>query len=172
MCKHPEKTRAASWTLRYLKRTERYDFSVNMKYQYRNRGDLSIELMCLFCSDIYQEPSILPCKHTFCYDCLQRWVREKTSCPLCRRKFKVSQIKPDRSKQAQLQDFDVYCSYPGCWWSGSQQNLREHVKECNHKLHSVPGRSSESIQESHLKMQRLDCESQVLESFRVAFVED
>uniref|UniRef100_A0A3Q0SR28 Tripartite motif containing 35-28 n=1 Tax=Amphilophus citrinellus TaxID=61819 RepID=A0A3Q0SR28_AMPCI len=45
----------------------------------------ALELCCPVCHDIFRDPVILSCCHSFCKDCLQMWWKEKTThtCPLC-----------------------------------------------------------------------------------------
>uniref|UniRef100_A0A3B4YBC4 Uncharacterized protein n=1 Tax=Seriola lalandi dorsalis TaxID=1841481 RepID=A0A3B4YBC4_SERLL len=44
------------------------------------------DLSCPVCHDIFKEPVVLSCSHSFCNDCLQRWWTEKLihTCPLCK----------------------------------------------------------------------------------------
>ncbi|KAJ8366562.1 hypothetical protein AAFF_G00350570 [Aldrovandia affinis] len=53
---------------------------------------LDEELCCSVCCDIFKEPVVLKCSHSFCKVCLQQCWEEKSSreCPLCRRKASVS----------------------------------------------------------------------------------
>ncbi|XP_064177226.1 E3 ubiquitin-protein ligase TRIM35-like [Anguilla rostrata] len=46
------------------------------------------ELCCSVCHDIFIEPVILKCSHSFCRECLKQYWEEKSSreCPICRRK--------------------------------------------------------------------------------------
>ncbi|KAM9361387.1 nuclear factor 7, ovary-like [Symphorus nematophorus] len=46
------------------------------------------DLRCPVCSDIFRDPVVLSCSHSFCKDCLQRWWREKQTreCPVCKRR--------------------------------------------------------------------------------------
>ncbi|KAG5855184.1 hypothetical protein ANANG_G00046350 [Anguilla anguilla] len=46
------------------------------------------ELCCSVCCDIFKEPVILKCSHSFCRECLKQYWEEKSSreCPICRRK--------------------------------------------------------------------------------------
>ncbi|KAM8756063.1 nuclear factor 7, brain-like [Acanthopagrus schlegelii] len=42
------------------------------------------DLSCPICQDIFKDPVVLSCSHSFCRDCLQRWWREKKQCPVCK----------------------------------------------------------------------------------------
>ncbi|XP_061114376.1 zinc-binding protein A33-like [Conger conger] len=46
------------------------------------------DLCCSVCCDIFKEPVILKCSHSFCKVCVQQYWKEKSSreCPICRRK--------------------------------------------------------------------------------------
>ncbi|XP_059215134.1 nuclear factor 7, brain-like [Centropristis striata] len=47
---------------------------------------LEDDLRCPVCQDIFKDPVLLKCSHSFCRDCLQRWWREKQAkdCPVCK----------------------------------------------------------------------------------------
>ena len=54
------------------------------------------DVSCSICLDIFMDPRVLPCVHTFCYGCLEGWISKSESsqtitCPLCR---DVSPIPP------------------------------------------------------------------------------
>ncbi|KAL2093503.1 hypothetical protein ACEWY4_010815 [Coilia grayii] len=44
------------------------------------------ELLCPVCYDIFRDPVILPCSHSFCKDCLLKsWTdKDRNECPVCR----------------------------------------------------------------------------------------
>ncbi|XP_068450437.1 nuclear factor 7, ovary-like [Clinocottus analis] len=46
------------------------------------------DLCCPVCQEVFRDPVILSCSHSFCKDCLKRWWREKPSqeCPVCKRR--------------------------------------------------------------------------------------
>ncbi|KAJ8367150.1 hypothetical protein AAFF_G00330480 [Aldrovandia affinis] len=48
---------------------------------------LEEELSCPVCTEIFTDPVVLECSHSFCKACLQKWWREKGSreCPVCRK---------------------------------------------------------------------------------------
>ncbi|XP_068450376.1 E3 ubiquitin-protein ligase TRIM39-like [Clinocottus analis] len=46
------------------------------------------DLCCPVCHEVFRDPVVLSCSHSFCKDCLKRWWREKPSqeCPVCKRR--------------------------------------------------------------------------------------
>ncbi|XP_059186213.1 E3 ubiquitin-protein ligase TRIM39-like [Centropristis striata] len=45
------------------------------------------DLSCPVCQEIFNDPVVLSCSHSFCKDCVQRWWREKQmqECPVCKK---------------------------------------------------------------------------------------
>ena len=51
---------------------------------------------CCICTELYTNPKVLPCIHTFCLTCLETYAKDKDpgeteSCPLCRQEFIIPQ---------------------------------------------------------------------------------
>uniref|UniRef100_A0A3Q4ME08 Nuclear factor 7, ovary-like n=1 Tax=Neolamprologus brichardi TaxID=32507 RepID=A0A3Q4ME08_NEOBR len=46
------------------------------------------DLCCPVCQEVFRDPVILSCSHSFCKDCLKRWWRKKKTheCPVCQRR--------------------------------------------------------------------------------------
>lgn len=65
---------------------------------------------CIFCLDEQQRPCRLPCSHSFCTDCLERYlqVRGDPRCPLCRRVFQVSPREPAEASNDSTTDPDTH----------------------------------------------------------------
>uniref|UniRef100_UPI0037E88ABB E3 ubiquitin-protein ligase TRIM35-like isoform X2 n=1 Tax=Semicossyphus pulcher TaxID=241346 RepID=UPI0037E88ABB len=55
------------------------------------------DLCCLVCHDIFKDPVMLSCSHSFCKDCLQSWWRNKEDqlCPVCKRRNSNELIPPN-----------------------------------------------------------------------------
>lgn len=51
-------------------------------------SSLENELYCQICLDIFKNPVILPCSHSFCRDCLKSWWTRTAikDCPICKEK--------------------------------------------------------------------------------------
>ncbi|XP_019210793.1 nuclear factor 7, brain-like [Oreochromis niloticus] len=46
------------------------------------------DLCCPVCQEVFRDPVLLSCSHSFCKDCLKRWWREQITheCPVCKRR--------------------------------------------------------------------------------------
>uniref|UniRef100_A0A8C4DSD2 Nuclear factor 7, brain n=2 Tax=Dicentrarchus labrax TaxID=13489 RepID=A0A8C4DSD2_DICLA len=49
---------------------------------------LEEDLCCPICHDVFRDPVVLSCSHSFCKDCLKSWWTEKQTCecPVCKRR--------------------------------------------------------------------------------------
>uniref|UniRef100_A0A3Q2NSM5 Uncharacterized protein n=1 Tax=Fundulus heteroclitus TaxID=8078 RepID=A0A3Q2NSM5_FUNHE len=49
---------------------------------------LEEDLCCPVCQDVFKDPVVLLCSHSFCKECLKKWWREKPAqqCPVCRKR--------------------------------------------------------------------------------------
>ncbi|XP_062270436.1 E3 ubiquitin-protein ligase TRIM39-like [Scomber scombrus] len=70
------------------------------------------DLSCSVCHDIFKDPVVLTCSHSFCNDCLKNWWREKKTqkCPLCNRRS--SRRDPPRSEplcSEHSEKFKLFC---------------------------------------------------------------
>ncbi|XP_019626328.1 PREDICTED: E3 ubiquitin-protein ligase TRIM71-like [Branchiostoma belcheri] len=50
-------------------------------------------LTCAVCDEIYTDPRVLPCLHTFCTKCLVKWRKGKShfTCPTCRQQVRLQE---------------------------------------------------------------------------------
>lgn len=53
-------------------------------YDYMDEQSIDDELKCSICRLPFQSPVSLSCQHTFCRQCIERWLQENDSCPTCR----------------------------------------------------------------------------------------
>ena len=57
------------------------------------------ECTCVICFEPFQKPTVLPCLHMFCHDCIARWINSKGKCPLCKVPTAIGQLKVVVDKQ-------------------------------------------------------------------------
>ncbi|XP_028460142.1 nuclear factor 7, brain-like [Perca flavescens] len=50
------------------------------------------DFCCSVCHEVFRDPVLLPCSHSFCIDCLKSWWAEKQTqeCPVCKRRSSMS----------------------------------------------------------------------------------
>ena len=51
------------------------------------------DLCCAVCQDVFRDPVLLSCSHSFCKDCVKSWWKDKEvkECPLCKRRSSRSE---------------------------------------------------------------------------------
>lgn len=60
------------------------DHTANSKRVNDLYGTLAAELQCVICTDVFVDPVVLNCSHSFCATCISQWRNEKPGCPVCR----------------------------------------------------------------------------------------
>ncbi|KAJ8261617.1 hypothetical protein GJAV_G00156350 [Gymnothorax javanicus] len=65
------------------------------------------ELCCSVCCDIFKEPVVLKCSHSFCKVCLKQYWEERSSreCPICRRKASMDFPTPNLALRSIVESY-------------------------------------------------------------------
>ncbi|XP_072550808.1 zinc-binding protein A33-like isoform X2 [Salminus brasiliensis] len=65
------------------------------------------ELSCHLCCDIYVDPVLLPCRHSFCQECLEEYRESKKSlkCPVCKKPSPKGRLSPNLQLQSLCDKF-------------------------------------------------------------------
>ena len=50
---------------------------------------------CPICMGEMKEPTLTPCRHRFCRQCLIKWLQQRQTCPSCNRSVEGSEIIKD-----------------------------------------------------------------------------
>ena len=71
-------------------------WSVTVYHVDRMATSLSVK-KCPICQDDIKDPRLLPCIHTFCLECLERYCKDKlpgddAPCPECRQEFRIPKV--------------------------------------------------------------------------------
>uniref|UniRef100_A0A3B3X7E9 RING-type domain-containing protein n=1 Tax=Poecilia mexicana TaxID=48701 RepID=A0A3B3X7E9_9TELE len=61
---------------------------VQARHTERQIKESEEDLCCPVCQDVFTDPVVLSCSHSFCRECLKSWWREKpaTECPVCKKR--------------------------------------------------------------------------------------
>uniref|UniRef100_A0A8C6T8C1 Tripartite motif containing 35-28 n=1 Tax=Neogobius melanostomus TaxID=47308 RepID=A0A8C6T8C1_9GOBI len=64
------------------------------------------DLTCPVCQNIFSDPVLLPCTHSFCRDCWHRSWQGNRSCPICRQAFTEDQAIANRDLKNACETFE------------------------------------------------------------------
>lgn len=82
-----------------------------IEFEYMNESTIDSELICLICSDPFDDPCCTPCNETFCRKCITQWLQKgNLSCPLCRATLSLEDLtEPVRIIRNMLAQLPVKC---------------------------------------------------------------
>uniref|UniRef100_A0A4W6DHJ7 RING-type domain-containing protein n=1 Tax=Lates calcarifer TaxID=8187 RepID=A0A4W6DHJ7_LATCA len=146
------------------------------------------DLCCPVCQEVFRDPVVLSCSHSFCKDCLKRWWREKPTpdCPVCKRRSSRSSEALCSLHSEKLRLFCLDHQQPVCLVCRDSEKhsnhrfrpideaARQHKKELQETLESLK-KKLESLEEvkvkfdqtaEHIKVQARHTERQIKEQFK------
>ncbi|CAG2164436.1 unnamed protein product [Oppiella nova] len=92
------------------------------------------EFTCGICLQIFREPTVVPCcRHTYCRECISRWLANTNTCPNDRRGLIASQLyDPQRLVTNLLAKLHIQCHFyaQGCDAVLELQCLDSHADSC------------------------------------------
>ncbi|KAK2861678.1 hypothetical protein Q5P01_001211 [Channa striata] len=88
-----------------------------------------LDLSCPVCCDIFTNPVLLPCSHSFCRDCVQKWWREKQTrnCPVCKTKHLLWELPRNLALKNLCEAFLLERDRGGS--AGSEDLCSEHLEK-------------------------------------------
>ncbi|UJR34766.1 hypothetical protein I4U23_027545 [Adineta vaga] len=129
-------------------------------FKYLDGASVDEELKCLICYEPFDSPVCNDqCGHTFCFDCVNEWLKNSSSCPTCRRRVTKRSFHPvtTRAVLNQLLRLRVKCTLCEqtdidnrkqhleicpkqmvkcisadlhCQWEGYREGLNQHLEKC------------------------------------------
>ncbi|XP_074490135.1 E3 ubiquitin-protein ligase TRIM35-like, partial [Sebastes fasciatus] len=149
---------------------------------------LKDDLCCSVCHDIFKDPVILSCSHSFCKVCLQSWWIEKhvRECPLCKKRHSKSVLPPnlDLNKvcESYLQERDQRPSEAVCSLHSEKLKLfcldhqqpvchicRDSEKNTNHRIRPIDEAARQHKKELQKTLEPLKEKLKVFEEVKVKF---
>ncbi|KAL7845199.1 hypothetical protein AOLI_G00233910 [Acnodon oligacanthus] len=115
-------------------------------------SSLEDDLSCSVCCEVYQEPQLLPCGHSFCCRCLEerRAVNSARTCAVCHKKSRQKPVanlvlrnacESYLKEKERKNDGDVKCSHHGekmsFFCETDEQVICSECKTYSHSFHSV-----------------------------------
>ncbi|XP_067442254.1 zinc-binding protein A33-like [Thunnus thynnus] len=146
------------------------------------------DLCCPVCHDIFRDPVVLSCSHSFCKDCLKSWWREKSTreCPVCKRRSSKDQppcnLVLKNLCDSFLQDRDQRASEAFCSLHSEKLKLfcldhqqpvclvcRDSEKHTNHRFRPIDEAARQNKKELEETLMSLKEKLKVCEEVKVKF---
>jgi hypothetical protein len=87
-------------------------------------------LECAICQEVFTSATEATCcGQIFCKDCIERWVSERGSCPMCRENIGFSLLVSSRHAQRMANEMKVNCPY--CSEVMKKAGLADHMTSCD-----------------------------------------
>ncbi|GAB9473375.1 hypothetical protein Gpo141_00010526 [Globisporangium polare] len=87
-------------------------------------------LECAICQEVFTSATEATCcGQIFCKDCIERWVSERGSCPMCRESIGFSLLVSSRHAQRMANEMKVTCPY--CSDAMKKAGLTDHMLACD-----------------------------------------
>ncbi|XP_051234125.1 nuclear factor 7, ovary-like [Dicentrarchus labrax] len=149
---------------------------------------LEEDLCCPVCHDIFKDPVILSCSHSFCKDCLKSWWTEKVTreCPVCKRRHSKEGLPPNLALknlcESFLQESDQRSSEALCSLHSEKLKLfcldhqqpvclvcRDSKKHTNHRFRPIDEAAQDHKEELQKSLKPLKEKLKVCEGVKVKF---
>lgn len=128
------------------------------------------DLICSICMSVPTDPTITPCQHVFCGQCIYRALNASNLCPIDREPCQIHQLQTLAGCTRRIwTGIQVKCGNhdSGCGWTGGIGDYEDHARTtCVHA--NVTERSERRIHELEQEKTRLMDRLQTSESARIS----
>lgn len=112
-------------------------------------------LECAICQDIFTEATEASCcGQIFCRLCIERWVNDRGSCPMCRDEVSFSMLMPSRHAQRMANEMTTHCQW--CEESMKKAALKDHLLACDQAPVEPPAPADVMLRRSLLEAARME----------------
>ncbi|XP_044205973.1 nuclear factor 7, ovary-like isoform X2 [Thunnus albacares] len=148
------------------------------------------DFCCPVCQDVFRDPVVLSCSHSFCKDCLKSWWRQKQTrqCPVCKRRSSKSEppcnLVLKNLCESFLQDRDQRASEALCSLHSEKLKLfcldhqqpvclvcRDSEKHTNHRFRPIDEAARQHKKKLEETLEPLKKKLKVFEEVKVEFDE-
>ena len=133
---------------------------VKEKYEYVDEDLINDELKCIICTQPFQSPVTITCKHLFCLSCIDTWFKQNASCPICRHPLEMQSLFNKLTSEILLTQLDsLFVRCLKCNKTNIKRiDIEKHLKRCS-KISNPFGKPWRSIKtvfrkKSHLPQTR------------------
>ncbi|KAK1942859.1 Tubby [Phytophthora citrophthora] len=112
-------------------------------------------LECAICQEVFTNATEATCcGQIFCKECIERWVSERGSCPMCREAIGFSLLAASRHAQRMANEMKVSCPY--CSENMKKASLADHVSACDQAPVEPPPPADVALRQLLIRTARLN----------------
>ena len=107
--------------------------TIKIERLFLDEKKISRHLICSLCKKVFNNPVLIDCGHTFCYDCITQKLKENNNeCPKCHEKNFSLEFSRDLMAYNLVMELEVSCNNVGkCPWIGHLSELVAHQNICD-----------------------------------------
>ena len=107
--------------------------TIKIERLFLDEKKISRHLICSLCKKVFNNPVLIDCGHTFCYDCIYQKLKENNNeCPKCHEKNFSLDFSRDLMAYNLVMELEVSCNNVGkCPWIGHLSELVAHQNICD-----------------------------------------
>jgi hypothetical protein len=118
-----------------------------------DKDRIAEHLICSICIEVVEDPLQTPCEHSFCKQCINRWLSEgQRICPVDRQPLTAETLKPpNRLMKDILNNLTVRCKYygDGCYLMTKFQYRPKLIEHETNQCQVVQNMVVRELQEKH-----------------------
>ena len=107
--------------------------TIKIERLFLDEKKISRHLICSICKKVFNNPVLIDCDHTFCYECIKQKLKENNNeCPKCHEKNFSLSFSRDLMAYNLVMELEVSCNNVGkCPWIGHLSELVAHQTICD-----------------------------------------
>ena len=107
--------------------------TIKIERLFLDEKKISPHLICSICKKVFNNPVLIDCGHTFCFECIKKKLKENDNqCPKCHEKNFTLNFSRDLMAYNLVMELDVSCNNVGkCPWIGHLSELVTHQTICD-----------------------------------------
>ena len=116
-----------------MKKTVLEKETIKIERLFLDEKKISCHLICSICKKVFNNPVLIDCDHTFCYECIKKTLKENNNeCPKCHEKNFSLNFSRDLMAYNLVMELEVSCNNVGkCPWIGHLSELVAHQNMCD-----------------------------------------
>lgn len=108
--------------------------------------------LCPICGDLFENPQIDTCGHTFCQACILEFLQSARKCPISKLEQKRKDLTPNNTVRSLVLALKASCpqNRQGCSWLGMLGEIPQHLLQCDFAIVECDFECNEVVQRSQL----------------------